>query len=326
MNSAWVGLYNKSVFFIRHGWRKWTKSCHKILFQSRSVCDRNTSIGAKGLCEQAVNRSIVFRWYSRFCAGRKQVESEERSGRPKSTRTEVNTPAVANLVTNDRRITSRKIAEPLNIPKTKCFVPYSLTPEQREGRDSPCQVIIAMADADNFLNKLISGDQTWCFAYDPETKRQSSEPAGETSSPPKNCNSKRPASRSYWYFFDSQGTVHKEFVPEGKTVNAVFYKEVMDRLLKRIQWVRSAAFFSRDFFLLLNNVPPAHKAAIFDPQKCYKPLSPPYSPDFITTRLFSVLQVEREFKRSPICGCCWDPRRRKWWIKYGPKREIFGSF
>ena len=41
----------KSVFFIRHGWRKWTESCHKILFQSWSVCNRNTSISAKGLWE-----------------------------------------------------------------------------------------------------------------------------------------------------------------------------------------------------------------------------------------------------------------------------------
>jgi len=54
--------------------------------------------------------------------------------------------------------------------------------------------------------------------------------------------------------------VHKEFVPEGKTVNAEFYIGVMDRLLKRIQPVRPAAFCSRDFFLLHDNAP-AHKAA-----------------------------------------------------------------
>jgi hypothetical protein len=42
--------------------------------------------------------------------------------------------------------------------------------------------------------------------------------------------------------------VHKEFVPEGKTVNAEYYKGVMDRLLKSIQGVRPAAFCSRDFF------------------------------------------------------------------------------
>ena len=61
-------------------------------------------------------------------------------------------------------------------------------------------------------------------------------------------------------FFNSQGVMHKEFVPEGKTVNAEFYKGVMDRLLKRIQRVRPAALSSRDFFLLHNNAP-AHKAA-----------------------------------------------------------------
>jgi hypothetical protein len=43
--------------------------------------------------------------------------------------------------------------------------------------------------------------------------------------------------------------MHKEFIPEGKTVNAEFYKGVMDRFLKRIQRVRPAAFCSRDFFL-----------------------------------------------------------------------------
>jgi hypothetical protein len=61
-------------------------------------------------------------------------------------------------------------------------------------------------------------------------------------------------------FFDSQGVVHKEFVPEGKTVTAEFYKGVMDRPLKRIQRVHPAAFCSRDFFLFDDNAA-AQKAA-----------------------------------------------------------------
>jgi len=56
------------------------------------------------------------------------------------------------------------------------FVPHSLTPEQWEDQVTSCQDIIMMADADNiFLNKIIMADETWCFAYDPETKRQRSE-------------------------------------------------------------------------------------------------------------------------------------------------------
>jgi len=61
-------------------------------------------------------------------------------------------------------------------------------------------------------------------------------------------------------FFNSQDVVHKEFVPKGKTVNAEFYKGEMDCCLKSIHWVHPAAFCSRDFFLLHENVR-AHKAA-----------------------------------------------------------------
>jgi hypothetical protein len=49
-----------------------------------------------------------------------------------------------------------------------------------------------MADADkNFSNKIITGDETWCFAFDPETKRQGSEWVGETPSRPKNMKFQR---------------------------------------------------------------------------------------------------------------------------------------
>jgi len=101
---------------------------------------------------------------------RLRSEDDERGGRPKSTRTELNIVAVADVVKNDRRIASRMIAESLNIPKTVVlrilkedlgkrklcarFVPHSLTPEQREDRVTSCQDIIAMADADkNVFNK-----------------------------------------------------------------------------------------------------------------------------------------------------------------------------
>ena len=112
-----------------------------------------------------------------------------------------NIAAVADLVKNDRRIASRRIAESSNIPKTVVlrilkvdlgkrklcarFVPHCLTPEQREDRATSCHDIIAMADADKlFFNKIITEDETWCSAYGPETKRQGSEWVGETSPRP----------------------------------------------------------------------------------------------------------------------------------------------
>jgi hypothetical protein len=77
------------------------------------------------------------------------------------------------------------------------------------------------------------------------------------------------------FFFDNQGVVYKEFLPEGRRVNADFFKGVMDRLLKCIQRVRPDAFCSRDFFLLHDNAP-AHKAAsvcqFVTPKKRYNSL------------------------------------------------------
>jgi len=138
------------------------QSCHKILFQKRSICNTNTSVGSKRLWNEALNRSNPFRRYSRFRDRMELVECDERGGRPKSTRTEVNIAAVADLVKNYRRIASRMIVESLNIPKTvvlqimkeglgkrkSCarFVPHSLAPEQREDRVTFCQDIITMAD------------------------------------------------------------------------------------------------------------------------------------------------------------------------------------
>jgi len=141
---------------------------------------------------------------------------------------------------------------------------------------------MVMADADKiFFNKIITGDETWCFACDPRNKVTDSEWACGTSSGPKKL--KFQSSRiktTLIIFFDSQDVVHKEFVPEGKTVNAEFYRGAMDRLLKRIRRVRSAAFCCRDFFLL-NDSAPAHKAPSvcqFFTQKVLQPFITPRTP------------------------------------------------
>jgi hypothetical protein len=103
------------VFFIRHGWRIVTIHFSK----ARLPATETLVLLQKAYRNEAVNRSNVFRWYSRFGDRRELVEDDERGCRPKSTRTEVTIAAVAaNLVKNDRRFVSRLTAESLNIPKT----------------------------------------------------------------------------------------------------------------------------------------------------------------------------------------------------------------
>jgi hypothetical protein len=127
----------------------------------------------KAYGNEALNRSNVFKWYSGFQDGRELVEDDERGGRSKPTRTEVNIAAVADLGKSDRPIASRTIAESLNFPKTPVlpilkedlgkrklcarFVSHSLTPEDREDRITSRQDIIAVTDADKFFfSKIIT--------------------------------------------------------------------------------------------------------------------------------------------------------------------------
>ena len=89
---------------------------------------------------------------------------------------------------------------------------------------------------------FITGEESWCFAYDPEC-------VGEHSPRPKKLRfQKSKVKTMLMVFFDSQGIVHKEFVQECCTVNAEYYKSVLDRLISHIQRVRPALYRTHDFF------------------------------------------------------------------------------
>ena len=76
----------------------------KFCFKAGVSATETIVLVQKSYGNEALNRSNIFRWYSRFREGRELVEDGERGDRPKSTRTEVNIAALAGLVKNDSRI------------------------------------------------------------------------------------------------------------------------------------------------------------------------------------------------------------------------------
>jgi len=89
----------------------------KFYFRAGIFVTETLVLVQKAYGNEALNRSNVFRSYSRFRDWRELVEDDERGGHPKSTRTEVNIAAVAYLVINDRWIASRMIAEYWTSPR-----------------------------------------------------------------------------------------------------------------------------------------------------------------------------------------------------------------
>ena len=108
----------KSVFFIRLECGNEQRVTIKFCFKASLSATETLVLVQKAYGNEALNRSNVFKWYSGFQDGRELVEDDERGGRSKSTRTEVNIAAVADLGKSDRPIASRTIAESLNFPKT----------------------------------------------------------------------------------------------------------------------------------------------------------------------------------------------------------------
>ena len=75
-----------------------------------------------------------------------------------------------------------------------------------------------------FLSKVVTGDETWCYGYDPETKQASSQ--WKTPNSPKTRKAQQVRSNvkiMLISFFGANGIVHKEFVPPGQTMYQQFY-------------------------------------------------------------------------------------------------------
>jgi len=52
------------------------------------------------------------------------------------------------------------------------FVPRLLTPEQKEHRVAICKELRQRAGGDpSFMSRVITGDESWVYGYDPETKQ-----------------------------------------------------------------------------------------------------------------------------------------------------------
>ena len=89
--------------------------------------------------------------------------------------------------------------------------------EQKENHVSVCTELKDRLHTDpDFMAKIVTGDESWVYGYDPETKIQSSQWKTSNSPRPKNARqSKSNIKVMLIDFFDSEGIVRSEFIPRG---------------------------------------------------------------------------------------------------------------
>ncbi|CAB0013034.1 unnamed protein product, partial [Nesidiocoris tenuis] len=244
------------------------------------------------------------------------IEDQPRSGRPSTSRTDDNVEKINSLISEDFRRTidqlvhmsgmswssiQRIVSKDLHMRRVAAkLVPRLLTDEQRERRLQACFELQNQLQEDPaFFSKVITGDESWCYGYDPETKHQSSR--STSSSPlPKKCRLDHSNIKTLLFcFFDCRGVVHSEFVPPGQTVNQHFYLEVLKRLRESIRKKRADLWQSGDWFFHQDNAH-AHTALSvkqFLTKNGMTPIvHPPYSPDLAPSDFFLFPRLKRDLK------------------------------
>ena len=120
------------------------------------------------------------------------MEDEPHVVRPLTSKMEDNVEGVRSLVRSDPLLTLKMISSELNLNRftvhqiltrdldmrkvcTK-MVPKNLTTEQKANRSDVCLDLLDRLEREpKFFSRVITGDESWIFEYDPETKRQSRE-------------------------------------------------------------------------------------------------------------------------------------------------------
>jgi len=134
-----------------------------------------------------MSRKQCYEWFKRFKEGRMSVGEDPRPGRPSTSTNGDHVERVRAVNRVNRLLTVWEVADEEGISIGAChqisteklpmrlvsakFVPRLLTDDQKENRVENSQELLANANGkENFLKNIVTGDETWVYGYDIETK------------------------------------------------------------------------------------------------------------------------------------------------------------
>ncbi|UYV69543.1 hypothetical protein LAZ67_6003931 [Cordylochernes scorpioides] len=266
--------------------------------------------------DAALSRSRTFEWFSRFLKSREKVNDDQHTGRPRSLRCEENKLKIKELNKSNRRISIKDLSSETGLSVGLChqivtkdldmirtsskIFPRILTEEQKVRMDV-CKNMVEMTQTDpEWMQKIITGDETWVYQYDPETKRQSSQWIERGEPKPKKARLTNSKVKTLLVtFFDINGLVHHEFIPFGRTINQEVYLGIMRRLREAVRLKRPERWQNNDWILHVDNARPhtAHVVLQFLSKNSTTQIPhPPYSPDLAPNDFFLYPKLKIKLK------------------------------
>ena len=293
--------------------------CVKFCFKLGKTATETWKMLQQAFGDECMSRTQCFEWYSRFNTRRTSIDEDFWSGRTSTSIDDVHIDAVRHLILQNCRLTIREIAEDVGISfgsrqailteklymqrVVAKFVPRVLTEDQKTNRVNISQEQLDRVSVDeNFLKTIVTGDETWVYGYDVETKAQSSQWVGQGSPRPKKARMSRSNMKLMLVFFYWQGIIHHELVPRGQTVKKEFYVTVLKRLRESVRRKRPQLWTNQSWVLHHDNAP-AHSSFLVHNFLAKNETTvvpqPSYSPDlgpadfFLFPKLKSTLKGRR---------------------------------
>ena len=135
--------------------------------------------------------------------------------------------------------------------------PRLLNEGKKERRVQVRQDILEELETEpNLLKRLVTGNESWIFDYDPLAKRQSLEWKKALSPRPKKVGVLKSKTKVMLIaFFDVHGIVHAEFLPQGQTINQHqhIHKNILQRLMRTVREKRRELWETRSRLLHHDN-------------------------------------------------------------------------
>ena len=181
------------------------------------------------------------------------------------------------------------------------WIPHLLTDNQKVRRLCGSRDLLArFRRSPTLADRVITGDESWFWCYQPQTKRstlawlRSNE--RRLQKPVQDCYVRKVMVIVFW---DSQGVVHREFMADGRGINAAAYLQTMRDLREKIRCRRGQLWRHQSFWIHHDGAPVHHSALVwqFLANTNTKILPhPPYSPDLAPSDYFLFNRLKKSMR------------------------------
>ncbi|KAI6651243.1 Mariner transposase [Oopsacas minuta] len=272
----------------------------------------------------------VERWYSEFIHGNFILEDGPRTGRPSITHTVENVELMLDEVTKDPHVTYAQLEHETKLSsgsinvilhkelglRKLCarWIPHSLSSDQIKCRVDFCKIMLKrfVNGTSRAVSEILTGDETWIYHYNPETKRQSKEWVEEGGLPPTKVRRIRSVGKQMWaIFFRRSGFVEGIALEDRKTVTADWYTTIcLPKVFSAIEKQREKSGV-RGILLHHDNASshtPLRTREFLENYRIGTLPHPPYSPDlapcdfWLFPKLKDQLRGRRFFSNEELTG------------------------